>query len=185
MTIELRLVILGSGGVGKSAITIQFTQNHFIEIYDPTIEDCYRKQIIFDGNSYLLDILDTAGQDEYSAMRDQYYHAGEGFVLVYSIADLETFLEIESFVEKIYMCKDNKNIPFVLCGNKSDIGYQRQVNTIEGLTLAKKLKCPFIECSAKTRYNIDEVWYGIIKEVVKKRNIKPNIKKKTENCLIL
>jgi len=73
---EYRLVILGDGAVGKTTITIQFIQNHFVDIYDPTIEDCYIKQVLIDGRIYLLDILDTAGQEEYSAMRDQYMNTG-------------------------------------------------------------------------------------------------------------
>ena len=59
-----------AGGVGKSALTIQLIQNHFVEEYDPTIEDSYRKQVVIDGETCLLDILDTAGQEEYSATRD-------------------------------------------------------------------------------------------------------------------
>merc|ERR1712137_1153044 len=69
---EYKLVIVGGGGVGKSALTIQLIQNHFIDEYDPTIEDSYRKQVTIDDETCLLDILDTAGQEEYSAMRDQY-----------------------------------------------------------------------------------------------------------------
>lgn len=58
---EYKLVIVGAGGVGKSALTIQLVQNHFIFEYDPTIEDCYRKQVTVDNKTFLLDILDTAG----------------------------------------------------------------------------------------------------------------------------
>ena len=71
---EYKLVIVGGGGVGKSALTIQLIQNHFIDEYDPTIEDSYRKQVTIDEETCLLDILDTAGQEEYSAMRDQARH---------------------------------------------------------------------------------------------------------------
>ena len=89
---EYKLVVVGAGGVGKSALTIQLIQNHFVEEYDPTIEDSYRKQVwplsaddgwyrkkqranrlmsfsfdqvVIDGETCLLDILDTAGQEEY------------------------------------------------------------------------------------------------------------------------
>jgi len=68
---ELKLVVLGPGGVGKSSCTIRYVQNKFIEEYDPTIEDSYRKQVTVDNNPYLLEILDTAGQEEYAVMRDQ------------------------------------------------------------------------------------------------------------------
>lgn len=59
---EYKLVVVGAGGVGKSALTIQLIQNHFVDEYDPTIEDSYRKQVVIDGETCLLDILDTAGK---------------------------------------------------------------------------------------------------------------------------
>ena len=69
-------------GVGKSALVIRFVSDHFVDEYDPTIEDSYRKQFLIDDAACLLDILDTAGQEEYSAMRDQYMRTSEGFVIV-------------------------------------------------------------------------------------------------------
>jgi GTPase KRas protein len=60
---EYKLVIVGGGGVGKSALTIQLIQGHFVDEYDPTIEDSYRKQVNIDNETCLLDILDTAGQE--------------------------------------------------------------------------------------------------------------------------
>ena len=65
-----KVVVLGDGGVGKSCITIQFTQNQFVKEYDPTIENSYRKQVTIDDNSIMLDILDTAGQEEYAVSSD-------------------------------------------------------------------------------------------------------------------
>src|SRR5438128_9220601 len=100
MATEYKLVIVGGGGVGKSALTIQLIQNHFIDEYDPTIEDSYRKQVTIDDNTSLLDILDTAGQEEYSAMRDQYMRTGEGFLLVYAITSRASFEETTTFREQ-------------------------------------------------------------------------------------
>lgn len=76
---------------------IQFTQNHFIVEYDPTIEDSYRKQIEVDGEACVIDILDTAGQEEYSAMRDIYMRAGEGFIICYDISRRYSFDSVQSF----------------------------------------------------------------------------------------
>ena len=61
--VGFHLCPLTAGGVGKSALTIQLIQNHFVDEYDPTIEDSYRKQVVIDGETCLLDILDTAGQE--------------------------------------------------------------------------------------------------------------------------
>ena len=71
---EYKIVVLGSGGVGKSALTVQFVQGIFVEKYDPTIEDSYRKQVEVDGQQCMLEILDTAGtvsiQNIYSIQGD-------------------------------------------------------------------------------------------------------------------
>lgn len=69
--LTVKLVVLGDGGVGKTALTIQLCLNHFIEAYDPTIEDSYRKHAVIDDQPVLIEILDTAGQEEYTALRDQ------------------------------------------------------------------------------------------------------------------
>ena len=68
---EYKITVLGSGGVGKSALTIRLITGTYEANYDPTIEDSYRKQVQIDGQPALLDILDTAGQEEYAALQDQ------------------------------------------------------------------------------------------------------------------
>jgi GTPase KRas protein len=84
-TLEYKLVVLGGGGVGKSALTIRLVTDNFLDEYDPTIEDSYRKQVMIDDETALLDILDTAGQEEFSSMQDQWMRDGQGFLLVYNI----------------------------------------------------------------------------------------------------
>ena len=78
MNKEYKIVLLGECGVGKSTITIQFTQNYFIEEYDPTIEDCYRKQFLIDEEVILIEILDTVPDEYYSWHLDQYIRSSEG-----------------------------------------------------------------------------------------------------------
>ncbi|KAG2192753.1 hypothetical protein INT47_008404 [Mucor saturninus] len=157
--------MVGEGGVGKSAMTIQYIQSHFVDEYDPTIEDSYRKQCVVDGECALLDILDTAGQEEYSAMREQYMRNGEGFVLVYSITSIRTFEQVQKLYDQIARVKDLDSFPIILVGNKCDIEQDRQVPTHEGKALAKHYGCQFLETSAKQRIRIDETFYGIVREI--------------------
>jgi len=89
--LEYKIVVLGAGGVGKSALTIRLVTDNFLEEYDPTIEDSYRKSVIIDDQNALLDILDTAGQEEFSSMQDQWMREGKGFLLVYTITSRATF----------------------------------------------------------------------------------------------
>ncbi|KAL0078622.1 ras-like protein 1 [Phycomyces blakesleeanus] len=162
---EYKLVMVGGGGVGKSALTIQFIQSHFVDEYDPTIEDSYRKQCVIDGETALLDVLDTAGQEEYSAMREQYMRNGEGFLLVYSITSRMSFEEIDTFYQQICRVKDRDYFPMVLVANKSDLESDRQVSTSEGRDLAKKFGSQFIETSAKQRDNVDEAFFEVVKDI--------------------
>lgn len=126
---EYKLVVVGGGGVGKSALTIQFIQNHFVDEYDPTIEDSYRKQCMIDEEVAILDVLDTAGQEEYSAMREQYMRTGEGFLLVYSITSCSSFEEILTFYQQVLRVKDKDYFPMVMVANKCDLESERQVST--------------------------------------------------------
>lgn len=91
-------------------MTIQLIQNHFVDEYDPTIEDSYRKQVVIDGETCLLDILDTAGQEEYSAMRDQYMRTGEGFLLVFAVNNAKSFEDISAYREQIKRVKDAEEV---------------------------------------------------------------------------
>ena len=101
-----------------------------MEEYDPTIEDSYRKQVVIDGETCLLDILDTAGQEEYrcvldwycergyifsvfSAMRDQYMRTGEGFLLVFAVNEAKSFENIAHYREQIRRVKDSDEVPMV------------------------------------------------------------------------
>merc|ERR1711998_346768 len=162
---EYKLVIVGGGGVGKSACTIQLIQNNFIEEYDPTIEDSYRKQVTIDDETCILDILDTAGQEEYSAMRDQYMRTGQGFLIVYSIISRSSFDEVNAFREQILRVKDADRVPMVICGNKVDLESERQVTVVEGRDLAKNFGVPFMETSAKTRVNVEESFHELVREI--------------------
>ncbi|OBT51027.1 hypothetical protein VE04_08179 [Pseudogymnoascus sp. 24MN13] len=162
---EYKLVVVGGGGVGKSCLTIQLIQSHFVDEYDPTIEDSYRKQCVIDDEVALLDVLDTAGQEEYSAMREQYMRTGEGFLLVYSITSRQSFEEIMTFQQQILRVKDKDYFPITVVGNKCDLEGERQVSKQEGEALAKSFGCKFIETSAKSRINVDNAFFDIVREV--------------------
>ncbi|KAI9249407.1 ras-like protein 1 [Phascolomyces articulosus] len=162
---EYKLVMVGGGGVGKSALTIQFIQSHFVDEYDPTIEDSYRKQCVIDSETALLDVLDTAGQEEYSAMREQYMRNGEGFLLVYSITSRMSFEEITTFYQQICRVKDRDFFPMVLVANKSDLEADRQVSSQEGRDLARQFGCQFLETSAKNRIHVDDAFYQVVRDI--------------------
>ena len=93
------------------------------------LPDSYRKQCVIDDEVALLDVLDTAGQEEYSAMREQYMRTGEGFLLVYSINSRQSFEEILTFQQQILRVKDKDYFPIIVVGNKCDLEHEREVPT--------------------------------------------------------
>ncbi|XP_059836039.1 GTP-binding protein Rit1-like [Hypanus sabinus] len=165
---EYKIVMLGAGGVGKSAMTMQFISHRFLDYHDPTIEDAYKTRVRIDDESAHLDILDTAGQAEFTAMRDQYMRGGEGFIICYSITDRRSFQEAVEFKQLIYRVRHTYDIPVVLVGNKSDLGSLRQVSKEEGAVLAREFNCPFFETSAALRYYIDDVFHSMVREIRQK-----------------
>ena len=120
---------------------------------------------MIDEEVALLDVLDTAGQEEYSAMREQYMRTGEGFLLVYSITSRNSFEEVSTFRNQILRVKDKDYFPIIVVGNKSDLEFERQVSKQEGEALARSFGCKFIETSAKTRINVDNAFYDIVREI--------------------
>eukprot|EP01083_Nonionella_stella_P193204 713819_1 len=169
---EFKIVVLGGGGVGKSALTIRLVTDNFLEEYDPTIEDSYRKSVVIDDTPILLDILDTAGQEEFSSMQDQWLRAGDGFLLVYSITSRHTFDEVMILRDKILRCRDDDDtdsIPIVVAGNKCDLEEQRQIAALEGKHFCKDINAPFYETSAKDKINNVECFYQIYREYRKKQ----------------
>ncbi|XP_077883144.1 ras-related protein Rap-1A isoform X4 [Ictidomys tridecemlineatus] len=135
---EYKLVVLGSGGVGKSALTVQFVQGIFVEKYDPTIEDSYRKQVEVDCQQCMLEILDTAG-----------------------------------------------TVPMILVGNKCDLEDERVVGKEQGQNLARQwCNCAFLESSAKSKINVNEIFYDLVRQINRKTPVEKK-KPKKKSCLLL
>ncbi|KAI0048003.1 ras protein [Auriscalpium vulgare] len=159
-----RIAVLGDGGVGKTALAVQFTLNCFVETYDPTIEDAYRKQLVVDNRLCFVEVIDTAGQEEYATLRDQWVREGQGFILVYSIASRATFDRLEVFRMSMLRVKRQKPI-FMLVGNKADKQLEREVTREEGVQLARVFGCEFLETSAKTAQNVERLFTSLVRSL--------------------
>ncbi len=113
----------------------------------------------------MLEILDTAGTEQFTAMRDLYMKNGQGFVLVYSISSQATFNDLLELRDQILRVKDSHDVPMVLVGNKCDLEDERVVSKDQGQSLAKQFNCAFMESSAKLKVNVIEVnlfFFGLI-----------------------
>jgi len=192
--VPFNVVVMGTGSVGKSALVVQFTTNTFVEDYDPTVEDSFRKDVLVDGKTSVLDILDTAGQEEFESLYDRWVRPAHGFLLMYSLTLKATFEEVQVLKDKIVRIKDTMaeangqeeaTIPMVLVGNKCDLEDEREVKYDDGKSVADRWGCTFFETSAKTKKNVHECMHQLIREI---RNSRPEASlegKKKNFCEIL
>ncbi|ERE76819.1 extended synaptotagmin-3 [Cricetulus griseus] len=174
-----KLVVVGDGGVGKSALTIQFFQKIFVPDYDPTIEDSYLKHTEIDNQWAILDVLDTAGQEEFSAMREQYMRTGDGFLIVYSVTDKASFEHVDRFHQLILRVKDRESFPMILVANKVDLMHLRKITREQGKEMATKHNIPYIETSAKDPpLNVDKAFHDLVRVIRQQIPEKSQKKKK-------
>jgi len=160
-----KVIMVGTGGVGKSALTLQFMYQEFVEDYEPTKADSYRKKLVLEGEECQIDILDTAGQEDYAAIRDNYYRSGEGFLCVFSVTDPESFGATDEFREQILRVKHSDSggtIPFLLVGNKADLAEERKISFEDAQAKASAWNVRYIETSAKTRNNVDKAFFDLL-----------------------
>ncbi|KAL6031313.1 hypothetical protein STEG23_023756 [Scotinomys teguina] len=159
---EYRITVVGPPCVGKSALT----NNRFVDIHEPTIQDCYMKELVVDGERYVLHIMDTTGLDDYVLLREQDICTGEGFLVVFSLEeestledvhrfrepikeDVGTFEDVHRFREKIKTLKDLDVVLMVLVGNKCDMEAS-PVDSRWAQDRAICYKCAYVETSAAT-----------------------------------
>eukprot|EP01100_Stratorugosa_tubuloviscum_P000816 TRINITY_DN1182_c0_g2_i1.p1 TRINITY_DN1182_c0_g2~~TRINITY_DN1182_c0_g2_i1.p1 ORF type:complete len:198 (-),score=71.12 TRINITY_DN1182_c0_g2_i1:86-679(-) len=195
---DFRVVVLGDGAVGKSATSIQLCRNHFVDAYDPTIEDSYRHTLVVNEEAIMVEIQDTAGQEGFSTLLDKWLRWGNGFVVIYSITSRNSFNRINFFVDRIREVIEQDVFPLVIVGNKSDLEDKREVSVEEGRVLSQKWTCTQLEASAKLRRNIEDIFIDIcrqIKDPSKNIAARPHpignfedqkiVKKKKKPCILM
>ncbi|XP_063724019.1 ras-related protein O-RAL-like [Symsagittifera roscoffensis] len=174
--VTYKVIIVGPGAVGKSALTLRFMYDEFVSDYEPTKADSYRKTMkMEDGSEVAIDILDTAGQEDYAVIRDNYIRSGQAFLCVFSVSERSTFEEMDEFREAILRVKEVNEIdgsdpqgaanPIILVGNKSDLADQRKVSFDEADAKAKTWGIEYIETSALKDENVKQVFETIMHKI--------------------
>jgi small GTP-binding protein len=148
---QVKISVLGKGNVGKSSLTYKFINYNTPRIHDPTIEDKYKTVVDIDGSSCEIDILDTAGQDDYQNLLDSWINFAQGFLLVYAINDKESIVRLEKLRERILKIK-RVSVPIVIVGNKCDLEGERVISESEAKELARLWGADYIETSAEVAF---------------------------------
>ncbi len=158
--------------MGKSSLTYRFINYQIPQGHDPTIEDRYKTTTTINNKLYSIEILDTAGEDDYQNMMDMWINFGEGFLLVFALNDKESFSLLRSKRERILKGKHGQKTPMILVGNKQDLK-DRQVQFSEAKQLADLWGIDYIETSAKTNFQCKEAFEKLAQKVIEER-VQPN-----------
>jgi len=192
MSYPIKVVVLGEGAVGKSAVTMSLIRSRFVTEYDPTIEDSYSTSRTIQGVEYRLDILDTAGQYEYRGLfAAQHLTSADAFLLVYDITSPDSLLALEEFNDMICASSEAEaearggqsvHPVRIVVGNKCDLASDRKIASGDGLSWARGKGCYFMETSAKLRVNIEETFALLVRRVVEQRQAQGDLIKEPGNA---
>ncbi|KZW00080.1 rasG protein [Exidia glandulosa HHB12029] len=177
------IALVGDGGAGKTSLTIR----GIVQIYDPTIEDSHRAQVTVNKQTYHVEVLDTAGQEEYNHLVNDAIRTVDGFAVVFSVDSQKTFDLAVALVKKIKQSRPAS--PVVLVGNKVDMPAEDWEITRDSATLqAKNLGCPILLTSAKTGLNVDLVFITVVQMLRKSNPTRatpvPQRTSKNQKCVI-
>ena len=179
---SIKIAVLGKGVVGKSSLTYRFLNYDVSTEHDATIEDRYKSNLNIEGTNYEVEILDTAGEEDYQNMMDMWISFGDGFLLVFAINDKESFNLMKSKHDRILKGKHGVKCPILLVGNKQDLENERQVNYSEAKEMADKWGIEYIETSAKTNFNCKEAFEMLAQKIVQKKGKNSGKGGKSRTC---
>ncbi|KAM8978709.1 GTPase NRas-like [Sarcophilus harrisii] len=159
-----KLAVMGTCSVGKTALTMQFSRNHFVTEYDPTIQDFYSKDTVVDEEQCQLDIMDTTCSGGFYYLRNHSMLWGEGFLLIYAVNDRHSFENVNFFWDILQWLKGTNHVPVVLVANKVDVT-DRLVDPTLGQEVARSFGVPYVETSAKTGQGVEQAFHELVREI--------------------
>ncbi|XP_027731034.1 ras-related protein Rab-17 [Vombatus ursinus] len=163
-----KVVLLGSSSVGKSSLAFRLIKNDFKEIL-PTLGCAFFTQMMeIDGSALKLEIWDTAGQEKYHSVCHLYFRGANAAVLVYDIADKDSFRRAQNWWKELENEFQPEEIVVILVGNKTDLEASREVTLEEGKAFAESKKLLFMETSAKLNYQVTEAFIAVARELLRR-----------------
>ncbi|XP_020690168.1 ras-related protein RABC2a [Dendrobium catenatum] len=164
---SFKILLIGDSGVGKSSLLVTFI-SHYVEDLTPTIGVDFKiKHLMVGGKKLKLTIWDTAGQERFRTITSSYYRNAQGIFLVYDVTRRETFTNLsEIWAKEIELYSTNQDCIKMLVGNKVDKESDRVVTKEEGIAFAQEYGCLFLECSAKTRANVEKCFEELAQKIL-------------------
>jgi small GTP-binding protein len=159
--LEAKVVLLGSTSVGKTCLLARAVADFYDPGQEPTVGPSFSaKTIQLDHCVVKLWIWDTAGQERFRTLGSLYYHGAQAIVIVFSLVDRDTFTDTEQWATEV---KNHfEAVPLLyLVGNKADLLEKRKVAREEAMVVADKLGAIYVESSAKTGQNVNQLFESV------------------------
>ncbi|XP_019187353.1 PREDICTED: ras-related protein RABC2a [Ipomoea nil] len=155
--LSFKILLIGDSGVGKSSLLVSFISNALDDLAPTIGVDFKMKTLAVGGKRLKLTLWDTAGQERFRTLTSSYYRGAQAIILVYDVTKRVTFTNISDvWAKEMELYSTNQDCVKMLVGNKVDRESERVVSREEGITLAKELGSLFLECSARTRENVEQ-----------------------------
>jgi len=171
-TCQFKLVLLGESAVGKSSLVLRFVKGQFHEYQESTIGAAFLTQTIsIDENTIVkFEIWDTAGQERYHSLAPMYYRGAQAAIVVYDITNQESFAKAKNWIKELQR-QAHPNIVIALSGNKADLAAKRVVEYEEAQAYAEDNGLLFMETSAKSSMNVQDIFTVIARKLPKNESV--------------
>jgi len=164
---QFKLVLLGESAVGKSSLVLRFVKGQFLDYQESTIGAAFLTQTVcLNDTTVKFEIWDTAGQERYHSLAPMYYRGAQAAIVVYDITNYDSFDRAKKWVKELQR-QGNPNIVIALAGNKVDLASKRKIEIEEAQAYADENGILFMETSAKTAANVNELFVAIAKKLPK------------------